>query len=96
MNAAKENIIEPIAKYVEENYGTPDSDGFQGDLVSIALDLDTFLDVLISDALWALGALVFVLVVFIFHLKSCFLGCIGITLIIFSFPLVIVICKAIL
>jgi hypothetical protein len=28
MNAAKENIVEPIAKYVEDNYGTPDSDGF--------------------------------------------------------------------
>lgn len=65
-------------------------------MVSIALDLDNFLDVLISDAFWALGALVFVFFVFIFHLKSCFLGCIGITLIILSFPLTVLICKAIL
>ena len=54
-----------------------------------------FISILGSDSLYALGALIFVFFIFIMHLKSYFLSLIGITLILFSFPLTVLLCKSV-
>ena len=82
--------------WVKENFGETDSTGFRAELISIALDMDLFQSIINSDAMWALGSLIFVFFIFIVHLKSYFLALIGITLIVFSFPLTVLLCKSIL
>ena len=82
--------------WVKENFGETDSTGFRVELISIALDMDLFQSIINSDAMWALGSLIFVFFIFIVHLKSYFLALIGITLIVFSFPLTVLLCKSIL
>ena len=56
-----------------------------------ALNVDSLLNVVIYDALYATAALTFVFVWFNVHLRSCWLGCIGTSLIVFSFPLTVLI-----
>ena len=46
-----------------------------------------FSEVANKDTMWAAASVMFVLIYFVFHLKSLFLASFGITIILYSFPI---------
>jgi len=71
------------------------ADGYKAQLLATILFFDLFGDILIKDAAFALFSVCFVYIYLAFHLKSCFLASVGITLILCSFPFTVVITEGI-
>lgn len=62
---------------------------------ALVLLFDQFNDILIKDMAFSLVAVIFVFVYLIFHLRTCFLALIGISIVLFSFPFTVVITEGI-
>lgn len=92
---AADNFLLPYKTNVESKYGKPDNTGFRASVFCFALEIEVWLNLLLADALFALGAAAFVFLYFVFHLRSCFMALIGMSLILMSFPLTVLICKGI-
>lgn len=88
-------LMDDYAKYVRETYSKKDATGFSASLECFALNVDQLLNVIIYDALYATVALTFVFFWFNVHLRSCWLGLVGTSLIMFSFPVTVLLCKGI-
>jgi len=71
------------------------ADGYKAQLWATILLIDQFGDILLKDAAFALFSVSFVYIYLSFHLKSCFLASVGITLILCSFPFTVVITEGI-
>lgn len=87
--------MDDYAKFVRDTYSKKDSTGFTASLECFALNVDQLLNVVIYDALYATVALTFVFIWFNVHLRSCWLGLIGTSLIMFSFPVTVCFVKGI-
>ena len=61
----------------------------------IVLALEDFIGLALSDTLKALFSFTFVFLYLNFHLQSCFLSCLGMGIIVFSFPFTVIITNAI-
>ena len=85
----------PYKTRIESEFGNPDNTGFRASVFCIALEIEVWLNLLLSDALFALSAAAFVFLYFVFHLRSCFMALVGMSLILMSFPLTVLICKGI-
>lgn len=85
--------IQPLRR--ENTYAPADSTGFKSRVIARALDSGNINKIASEDTAWALLSVLFVFLYFIFHLRSLFLAVVGITIVLFSFPLTIVICKGI-
>ena len=79
---------------MNERLGEPDETGFEAMEYAYSLAQDIFNDIAAKDTAWSVFSVTFVFLYFCFHLRSLFLGTIGITIVLFSFPLTVVIAKA--
>jgi len=73
----------------------PVENGFDASLFASILLFDKFESILYKDFAFAAFAVTFVFVYLSFHLQSCFLALVGITLILTSFPFTVVITEGI-
>ena len=83
----------PFDGELESRYGEVDETGFVAMTDAFSAKQDRFKAVANRDAAWSVFAILFVFAYFCFHLRSLFLATIGITIVLFSFPLTVVIAK---
>ena len=76
--------------------GVADETGMSGGLVSIMQTIRVFISLVGKDAFFAFYSLFFVYLYLYYHLGSFFLASIGISIIVFSFPMTSVITRSLL
>jgi predicted RND superfamily exporter protein len=81
--------------YLEERFPEDDPSGFMVELVSTIIRQQAFSDTVSEDTSYAIFSVMFVFLYFIIHLRSLFLAFIGISLILFSFPVTVCITEGI-
>ena len=80
---------------MNERLGEPDETGFEAMEYAYSLAQDIFNDIAAKDTAWSVFSVTFVFLYFCFHLRSLFLATIGITIVLFSFPLTVLLCKSV-
>ena len=80
---------------VETGFKDSEKFGFKVNFASISLSLELFIALILQDLLFAFISIAFVFCYFIYHLKSKFLATVGTTIILFSFPLTLIVTEGI-
>ena len=89
-------VYEDFARFLKEDIkGLAVDGGYDASLFATILLFDEFGAILIKDAAFAVFSCTFVFFYLAFHLQSCFLALVGITLILTSFPFTVVITEGI-
>lgn len=91
-----DQTIKAFVKDLQEIVETTDTLGFSAHVDSLAIAIDKFLWLVISDALKAVFSMTFVFIYLNIHLQSCSLSCIGMGIIILSFPATVMVTNGIL
>lgn len=87
-------FLKDVMDHIETNF--PESEtGVKVRVDGFILAIDDFLALVMSDGMKAIFSVGFVFLYLNFHLQSCFLSCLGIGIIIFSFPFTVVITNGI-
>ena len=87
-------LLKPFVSDMNEHFGEADETGFEAIDYAYSLAQDVFNEIAAQDTAWSVFSIMFVFLYFCFHLRSLFLATIGITIVLFSFPLTVVIAKA--
>lgn len=88
------SVITEMKRDLEEASGAETS--FRADFVNELLSEEELQELIKQDALFSLFSVAFVYCYLVFHLESIFLSTVGILLIIFSFPVTLIIVKGLL
>jgi hypothetical protein len=83
-------FLKDVIAHMAKEYPTSET-GVKLRVDGFILAIDDFLALIISDLLKAVFSVTFVFLYLNFHLQSCFLSCLGMGIIIFSFPFTVII-----
>jgi hypothetical protein len=87
-------FLKDLISHVKETHDESDT-GVKVRVDGIVLALEDFIGLALSDTMKALFSVTFVFLYLNFHLQSCILSCLGMGIIIFSFPFTVIITNAI-
>jgi len=93
-NDAVVAFLKDVIEFAEISY-PEGSTGVKVRIDGIALAIEDFIGLALSDTLKALFSMAFVFLYLNFHLQSCFLSCLGMGIIVLSFPFTVIITNAI-